>query len=277
MKTLFRFVSPASQCGYRPDQRWSLEYEQVGSLSPAEYHALLLRNWRRFGTTLFRPACAACTACRSLRVPVAAFRPDRSQRRCRQRNADAVTLRIGTPSVTPLKLALYDRYHAFQTDNKGWPAHPAKEAGSYADSFVDQPFPVEEWCFYVGTRLIGVGYVDVLPPVKREQRRGLGLLPSRPERDELESADGEPLAGGLSAIYFFYDPAERERAPGTWNILCLIDEASRRGLPHVYLGYLVEGCPAMTYKARFRPNQIRGNDGAWRDNTNEHPKEPHTE
>jgi arginine-tRNA-protein transferase len=70
--------------------------------------------------------------------------------------------------------------------------------------------------------------------------------------------------GGLSAIYFFYDPRERHRSLGTWNVLCLLDEAVRRGLPFVYLGYYVEGCPSMAYKPRFAPNQVRGSDGVWR-------------
>jgi arginine-tRNA-protein transferase len=47
-------------------------------------------------------------------------------------------------------------------------------------------------------------------------------------------------------------------------VLCLIDEAVRRGLPFVYLGYYVPGCPSMEYKPRFVPNEIRGADGVWR-------------
>jgi arginine-tRNA-protein transferase len=68
----------------------------------------------------------------------------------------------------------------------------------------------------------------------------------------------------LSAIYFFYDPDERDRSLGTWNVLCLLDAAVRRGLPYVYLGYFVEGCASMEYKVRFVPNELRGDDGAWR-------------
>jgi arginine-tRNA-protein transferase len=74
----------------------------------------------------------------------------------------------------------------------------------------------------------------------------------------------EPLAGGLSAIYFVYDPDERGRSLGTWNVLCTIEEARRRGLPYVYLGYYVEGCASMAYKMRFAPNQLRHADGTWR-------------
>jgi arginyl-tRNA--protein-N-Asp/Glu arginylyltransferase len=243
MESLFRYVASPSRCGYLPDRQWSLEYDYVGSMTRDEYLERMLDGWRRFGIMLFRPACRACTACRSLRVLADRFRPDRSQRRCRRANEGEVELRIGRPAVTRAKLALYDRYHAFQTDAKGWPQHPAKDSAGYADSFVHHPFPVEEWCYYRGDRLIGVGYVDHLPG-----REGPGRG-----------------AGGLSAIYFFYDPDERGRAPGTWNILCLIDEAARRGLPYAYLGYYVEGCPSMSYKPRFAPNQLRGPDGVWRD------------
>ena len=49
----------------------SLRYEVVGALTPAEYADRLLAGWRRFGHSLFRPDCPACTACRSLRVDVA--------------------------------------------------------------------------------------------------------------------------------------------------------------------------------------------------------------
>jgi len=217
-----------------PDQLWRLEYEQVGSLTPAEYEERLLHGWRRFGTILFRPRCRSCAACQSLRVVVADFRADRSQRRACRANEGVVQLRIGHPAVTRSKLALYDRYHAFQTERKGWPLHPAKDAYEYARSFVDNPFPTEEWCYYVGQRLIGVGYVDVLP-------------------------------GGLSAIYFFYDPDERWRSLGTWNVVGMIDKAAWKRIPYVYLGYYVAECPSMTYKSRFRPNQILGPDGEWHD------------
>jgi arginine-tRNA-protein transferase len=259
METLFRYVAAPSRCGYLPDRDWSLEYEHVAALSPAEYQRLMLQGWRRFGTMLFRPACAACTACQAVRVSAERFRPDRSQRRCRQANEGVVTLRIGRPCVTRSKLRLYDSYHAYQTDAKGWPQHPAKDASSYADSFVRQPFTVEEWRYYLDDRLIGVGYVDAMLPVPAEPSDS-----DAPGRVPLALVDGEPLAGGLSAIYFFYDPDERHRSLGTWNVLCILDEARRRGLPWVYLGYFVPGCRSMEYKPRFAPNELRGLDGHWR-------------
>lgn len=234
MESVFRFVATPSQCGYLPEQRWRLEYEIVHSLTPAEYMERLEQGWRRFGVSLFRPRCPQCNACRSIRVVVDHFRPDRSARRTRQANEGVVRLRIGKPSVTRKKLDLYDRYHAHQADFKGWPIHDAKDAQSYADSFVENPLPTQEWCYYVGDHLVGIGYVDDLPR-------------------------------GLSAIYFFYDPDYRDLSLGTWNILNIIDRAAELGLPHVYLGYFVEGCRSMAYKARFVPNQLLGTDGEWRD------------
>jgi arginine-tRNA-protein transferase len=243
MESLFRYTASPSRCSYLPGQMWSLEYEYVAEMTTAEYLQRMLEGWRRFGHMLFHPVCPGCKACQALRVRANEFRSDRSQRRVRKANEGEVELRIGEPVVTRAKLALYDRYHAHQARAKGWPEHAPKDAGSYIGSFVEQPFGVEEWCYYLSGRLVGVGYVDHLP-----------------------DAPGPDAAGqeGLSAIYFFYDPEERQRSLGTWNVLCLIDEAVRRGLPYVYLGYYVSGCSSMEYKPRFVPNEIRGEDGVWR-------------
>lgn len=234
METVFRFLSTPSSCGYLPEQDARLEYEIVRSLTPQEYLDRLLRGWRRFGVSLFRPRCTACAACRSLRIVVDRFRPDRSMRRVRKQNAGVVTYEIGKPAVTRAKLDLYDRYHAFQADFKDWPEHDPKDAATYAHSFVDNPIPTQEWCFYHDGRLVGVGYVDDLP-------------------------------AAMSAIYFFYHPDYRHLSLGTWNILCQLEHAAQKRIPYLYLGYYVDGCRSMTYKARFVPNQTLGQDGRWHD------------
>jgi arginine-tRNA-protein transferase len=243
-----------------PDQLWSLEYDYVADASPQEYLGRMIDGWRHFGSMLFRPACQNCNACRPLRVCVERFRPNRSQKRNRQANEGTIELRIGRPAVTRSKLALYDRYHAYQTQAKGWPEHPAKDAASYATSFVHNPFAVEEWNYYLAGKLVGVGYVDALAPVPAVARQTPGTNGRIPL---LLSETGEPLSGGLSAIYFYYEPRERQRGLGVWNILTLIEETRRRNLPYLYLGYYVEGCPSMSYKPLFTPNQVR-EEGKWR-------------
>jgi arginine-tRNA-protein transferase len=232
MESLFRYIAPPSTCGYLPDRQWSLEYELVENITALEYSERLLSGWRRFGGMLFRPQCSACQACQSLRVDVARFRPNRSQRRALKTNAGQIELRVGAPSVSRAKLRLYDRFHAFQADSKGWPLHPAKDAASYRESFVNNPEFTQEWCYYLADELVGVGYVDLLPV-------------------------------GMSAIYFYYDPAERARSLGTWNVMCALEECARRAYPHLYLGYYVEGCRSLEYKGAFKPNQVLGSDGKW--------------
>ena len=233
MDTLIRYIAPPGPCGYLPAETWSLEYELVSSLSAAEYSERLAGGWRRFGRAMFRPRCRACRACQPLRVLADQFRPDRSQRRVIKANAGFTELRIRTPSVTKAKLNLYDSYHAFQSEAKGWPLHPAKDAHSYANSFIDNPFETQEWCYYLGNQLVGVGYVDEVPC-------------------------------GLSAIYFFYDVQYRHLSLGTWNVLSILNAAATKPVPHVYLGYYVAGCRSMAYKARFRPSEVLGADGRWR-------------
>jgi arginine-tRNA-protein transferase len=185
---------------------------------------------------MFRPHCPACQACRSLRVEVAKFRPNRSQRRAWNLNHDSLEIRVGPPSVTREKLRLYDRFHEFQCEAKGWPEHPAKDAGSYRESFVNNPSFTEEWCYYLreSGQLIGVGYVDRLPTA-------------------------------MSAIYFYYDPDFRARSLGTFNVLGLLENCVLSKLTYLYLGYYVQGCRSLEYKGNFTPNQALGADGTWQD------------
>jgi arginyl-tRNA--protein-N-Asp/Glu arginylyltransferase len=234
METRARWTEPPRRCNYVPDHVCHLRYLNVASISRGEYMSFLLTGWRRFGHILFRQRCFGPGACQSLRVDVARFRPDRSQRRARKANAGVVSLRIGTPAVTREKVDLFDRFHAERSETKGWALYEPGDTAEYRRMFVINPFPTQEWCYFLGDALVGVGHVD-------------------------------ELAGGLSAIYFTRDPNYSDRSLGTWNVLCIIDRAAALGLPYVYLGYHAEGSPSLHYKGRFRPNQSLDLDGVWRD------------
>ncbi len=69
------------------------------------------------------------------------------------------------------------------------------------------------------------------------------------------------LADGLSLVYSFYAPEEARRSLGSFVILDHIDKARRLGLPHVYLGYWVEGSKKMGYKAAYLPQERLGLHG----------------
>jgi leucyl-tRNA---protein transferase len=228
MHTLMTFVSEADRCQYLSDQQWRFEYEIVASATPSEYGDRLRNGWRRFGYSLFRPVCDTCMRCQSVRVPVSSFTPDRSQRRAWKANDGTTTLTIGEPSETAEKRQLFDDFHRYQHDSKGW----SNGTSDYQEMFVANPFPTEEWCYRIAGRLVGVGYVDRVPD-------------------------------GLSLIYFFHDPQSRDRSLGTFNILRAIEVARAAMLPNVYLGYYVEGCRSLEYKGRFRPNESLRLDGSW--------------
>jgi arginyl-tRNA--protein-N-Asp/Glu arginylyltransferase len=220
---LQQFRSDEDACDYLPDQRATLDYRVLIDLAPAELEELLSRGWRRFGPVVFRPACGACQECVSLRIPVADFRPSRSQRRARNRCAH-LTVEVAPPRVDQDRLDLHDRWHAGRERTRGWEGAPVN-ADDYAWQFgVNDPCALEVLYRDAG-KLIGVGICH-----------------------ETDVA--------LSAVYFFHDPAYARLSLGVNHVLTLIEEARRTGRRHVYLGYRVLGCPSMRYKAGFHPQEL---------------------
>ena len=66
------------------------------------------------------------------------------------------------------------------------------------------------------------------------------------------------LPGGLSSVYLFYDPSfAHELVPlGKYAILREIEWTQKAGLPYYYLGYYIESCPKMRYKADYHPSEV---------------------
>jgi arginyl-tRNA--protein-N-Asp/Glu arginylyltransferase len=226
-----RYVPPASQCHYLADRMWQLEYVVVTSLKKDEFDQLVQRGWRRFGDMLFRPVCPACTACQPIRILVDEFKPDRNQRRVQKTNADT-RLEIGPPSIDETRLDLYFRHHMHHSQQKGWEAPEEDRGRRHIQSIINGPLPVSEWAYYRDEKLVAISYTD-------------------------------DLADGFSGVYFYHDPEFRKLSLGTWICLSLIEEAQRRGLPFVYLGYYIDGCRSMEYKGSFAPNQVLDANGDW--------------
>lgn len=224
------FLSPPETCGYLPDRRASsLFVDPQLPLDMRRYSALVRLGFRRSGRYVYRPHCAGCAACRPARVPVARFHPDRSQRRNLRNNAGLEIVRRDDA----FRDSHYRLYQAYQQRR-----HPG---GSMADAdrdafhgFLTAPWTDTEFCEF----------------------RADGELACVAVYDRLDD--------GLSAVYTFYSAAAEQRALGKFAVMWLIGEARRRGLEYVYLGYWIEACPKMAYKADFAPLQVH--DGArWRD------------
>ncbi len=220
---LKHFVAEERACSYLPEARAALEYRLLVGLQPAELEWLLAHGWRRFGASVFRPACAACGECVSLRIPVEGFVPTRSQRKAHNRCAD-LEVSVGPPRVDDERLALYAKWHAAREQVHGWEPSPL-EAADYAQQFAFEDASAREVIYRDGGQLVGVGICD-----------------------ETDAA--------FSAVYFFHDPDRARLSLGVNHILTLIDLARQRGKRHVYLGYRVLGCAAMRYKAGFHPHEL---------------------
>lgn len=218
-------------CGYWPDrQARDLVLDPGDPRLVGAYGFALAMGFRRSGRLIYRPHCMACRDCTPVRVPVAGFRPDRSQRRCLARNRDLhVTVSPATDGEEPL--ALYTRYLQARHPDGGMAAHDA-------DDF--RQFLIGGW-----------------PQVRfLEVREGDGgTLLAVAVTDRVENA--------LSAVYTFYAPEAAARGLGTFAILQQLAWAEREGLDWLYLGYWIDGHPKMDYKRRFRP--LHHYDGrAWR-------------
>jgi arginyl-tRNA--protein-N-Asp/Glu arginylyltransferase len=224
------FVTGPHECAYLPDRDANLRYLYMLQLSAQEYEDLMNAGYRKFGPFLFLPVCEGCRECRPIRIPVERFQPDRSQRRAWKRNED-IEVRIARPTVDVRRLDLYHRYHAAQTERKGWP-EKEKEPQDYALSFVNNPIPGLEISLWECDTLRGVVLTDVTPNV-------------------------------VSGVYHYYEPDLPARSLGTFCMLQTLELARRLGKPYAYFGYYVAGCGSLAYKARFRPCEIMNADGVW--------------
>lgn len=185
-------------------------------------------GFRRSGEHIYRPACRTCRACVAARIPVAAFRPDRSQRRCLDRNRD-LSVTEAEARIDEERFTLYRRYIAARHAGGGMDGVDAVDIARFVSSSWSDTRFLE---LRLGGALVAVAVTD---------------------RSEV----------GLSAVYTFFEPTLAPRGLGTFAILSQISLAQRLGLPHLYLGFWIEGHPKMDYKSRFRPLEVL-EAGRWR-------------
>lgn len=210
-----------SECPYLPGRVRRFSHFIAEALTHAEITHLLERGWRKFGPFFFRPACPGCRACVPIRIPVASFRPSRSQRRTRRRNADC-TVRFG-----PLRFE--ERIMAIYADHSRERFGRTVTLQDLVYGFYNPSCPSLQAEYYLGENMIAVGFLD----------RGIDCL---------------------SSVYFIFDTAHARRGPGTFSVLREIDYCRDQGLDYYYLGYWIAGCGAMAYKARFAPHELLDRD-----------------
>jgi arginine-tRNA-protein transferase len=224
------YRTAALPCPYLPGKtERKLVTELAGRHASAFYNELSRAGFRRSHHLAYRPACVGCAACVPVRIPVADFTESRSLKRIRNLNRDLIPRPIEA-DATLEQFRLFQRYQRSRHADSDM---AAMTFGDYQAMIEDSPVATKmtELRMRDGT-LLGAGIYD-------------------------------PLDDGLSAVYSFFEPEFGKRSLGTFLVLALIDEARRRKLAYVYLGYWIADSAKMSYKARFRPLEALARQG-WR-------------
>ncbi len=228
------FLTAPSPCPYLPEREERKVFAHLPlSEGPQVNDALTQVGFRRSQNIAYRPACEACDACISARIPVEAYSFSRSERRVLDRNA-GLTRHLVEAEATMEQFELLRRYlttrHA--------------EGGMSDMTWPDYVAMVEDTA--VRTHLIEYR--------KASDDDGPG--------DLIACALVDLLSDGLSLVYSFYDPTLTRASLGSFVILDHVVQASIAALPYVYLGYWVPGSVKMDYKARFSPLEVL-KPGGW--------------
>jgi len=227
--SLLQFYNTATYpCSYLPGERAVSQVATPAHLITTEVYGELVRSgFRRSGIFSYRPNCEHCHACVPVRLPIARFVPNRSQRRCLKAHA-ALQVRELPLIYFDEHYRLYQRYQA------------VRHAGGGMDQDNNEQYSHFLLQSRVDSRLVEFSEDGEL--------RMVSII--------------DVLSDGLSSVYTFYDPTVAGASFGTYSILWQIAQCAARGLAHLYLGYWIRDSHKMAYKANFRP--IEGlRDGKW--------------
>lgn len=223
------FITPNHDCSYLKDRKaCNLVIDPQLPLSDALLGNLLNSGFRRSGDHIYRPKCQSCQECRSLRVPVKRFKPNRSQRRNLKQNGQLEHVDMGN-RFKQEHFELYCRYI------------DARHQGSE----MSEPSP-DEYLNFLTASNISTHF--------HEFRR---------EGQLLAVAVTDHTPSGLSAVYTFFDPDYSDLGLGIYAVLYQIKLAEQLGLPWLFLGYWVRECKKMNYKTNFHPYELYINE-EWR-------------
>jgi leucyl-tRNA---protein transferase len=228
------FITAPSPCPYLPDRMERKVFTHLVSMDAKALNTQLSKTgFRRSQNIAYRPACDACSACTSVRVPVDQFMMGKSFKRVMARNTDIVS-QATQARATQEHYSLFRDYVDSRHGDGGMAEMTVLDFAAMVDESV------------VDTRVI-------------EYRR---TYPGRTQPGELVAAVlVDTLVDGISMIYSFYDPSESHRSLGTFMVLDTIRKAAALGLSYVYLGYLIKDSPKMSYKQRFLPQERLSRDG----------------
>jgi len=224
---VLEFVEDNRQCSYFEDKTSDIRYKYVEKCSYEEQKAMLQRGWRRFGYMFFVPECKECDECKTLRIDIKNFRFSSSQRRVLNKNKD-IKFYIQEPTVTYEHIDLFNTYHQYMTQKKGWEKNEV-DIQEYYNAYVAGANNIgKEILFFKDNNLVAVALIDFFDDA-------------------------------ISSVYCYYDPNYIKYSLGQFSILVQIQLAKEYNIPYVYLGYWIKDHFSLGYKNRYKPFEILQN------------------
>ncbi|WP_022685201.1 arginyltransferase [Sphingomonas phyllosphaerae] len=229
------FVTSPQPCPYLPGRQERKVFTELSGPNAAELNDALGRiGFRRSQSVAYRPSCAGCAACVSVRVRTHEFEPNATQRKLVRRHAD-LDVAACRPWATDEQYTLMRRYLSARHPGGGM---AAMDESDFSDMVEHSP--------------VNSVIVEYREPSGAGGRPGKLVGCCLTDRQ----------ADGLSMVYSFFDTDQDARpALGNFIILDHIARAREAALPYVYLGYWVKGSTRMAYKTRYRPLEMLGPNG----------------
>ena len=229
------FVTSPAPCPYLPGRDERKVFTELNGEHAGELNEALSRiGFRRSQGVAYRPSCAGCSACISVRVVTDGFRPNATQRKLLRRHGD-LEVTACQPWATAEQFDLLRRYLGERHPGGGM---TAMDESDYADMVELSP--------------VQSVIVEYREPTGPDGTRGRLVGACLTDRQ----------GDGLSMIYSFFETQDESR-PGLGNFIIMdhILRARAAELAYVYLGYWVKGSPRMAYKTRYQPLEALGPRG----------------
>jgi leucyl-tRNA---protein transferase len=216
------FLTEKHPCSYLGDEEAQPAFvHPLFDMTTGVYSELIAQGFRRSGDEVYSPHCPNCSACIPVRLRASEFTPNRSQRRCLQKNINTQVV-IKPAEFDQGHFDLYRRYQAAR-----------HREGSMFDSSQEDyvRFLKSSWCdthfveFLINDELAAIAVVDL-------------------------------LNNALSAVYTFFEPKFSSYGLGVYAVLWQIEQAKRLQKEFLYLGFWIKRCKKMSYKSEYQPLQI---------------------
>lgn len=219
MSRLNLYQTPEHDCPYLPDKQAITQFIDPDKIPTVEiYSYLSSKGFRRSGEHLYRPACATCKSCISIRLPLDHIALTKSQKRI-LKQASLLNFNHLDAYDSDEHFELYQRY--INARHKGGDMYPATRE-------LFRGFLLSNWA---NTQFM-------------EIRDGSQLV---------ACAVYDRLLNGLSAVYCYFDPDYSHLSPGKLAILKQMQFAKDNLIQYLYLGYQIDDCIKMNYKNKYRP------------------------